>query len=91
MIKIINYGLGNINAFFNIFRKLNIEAEVINNKEQLLDFADKDTKLILPGVGSFDYALELLEKSGMKETLNFMVLEKKDKNSWSLYRYANYG
>ena len=35
------------------------------------------TKLILPGVGAFDHAVELLNQSGMKEVLSHKVLEEK--------------
>lgn len=33
--------------------------------------------IILPGVGSFDYAMNLLNRSGMRETLEELVLDKK--------------
>jgi glutamine amidotransferase len=35
------------------------------------------TKIILPGVGSFDYAMQRLNDSGMRETLEKKVLEEK--------------
>ena len=44
MIAIINYGLGNINAFSNIYRKLNIDCIVADDKRNLVNA----TKLILP-------------------------------------------
>ena len=34
-------------------------------------------KIILPGVGSFDWAINLLDKSGMRNTLDKLVLESK--------------
>lgn len=70
MIKIINYGLGNIDAFYNIYKRLGIEVGIARKKEELQD-ADK---LILPGVGSFDYAMKCLNNSGMRESLDKMVL-----------------
>ena len=79
MIKIINYGLGNINSFFNIYKKLNYHVEIIDNEHSLVSECNENTKLILPGVGSFDYALELLNLSGMRNTLDNLVLEKKIK------------
>ncbi len=73
MIGIIDYGLGNIFAFANIYKQLNIPLLIVKNCDDL----DNVTKLILPGVGHFDYAMDLLNKSGMRETLDEMVLSKK--------------
>jgi len=70
MIAIIDYGLGNVKAFANVYKKLNIPAVIAGKSE---DFKDAD-KIILPGVGAFDYAMTLLEKSGMKEQLTEMVI-----------------
>jgi glutamine amidotransferase len=72
MISIINYGLGNVLAFYNIYKKLNIESQVVSNLSEL----ESATKIILPGVGSFDWAMDKLNKSGMRETLDHLVLEK---------------
>ena len=73
MISIIDYGLGNINAFLNIYKKLNIDACTVRNENQIID----SKKFILPGVGSFDWAMTLLQKSKLIDPLNHMVLKKK--------------
>ena len=73
MIAIIDYGLGNIRAFSNVFKGLNIPAFVAKESSQLV-LADK---LILPGVGSFDYAMQRLNNSGMRDTLDELVLRKR--------------
>jgi glutamine amidotransferase len=70
---IINYGLGNIRAFENVFERLNIAVRIATNKDEL----KVASKIILPGVGAFDHAMIMLKQSGMKETLDEMVLEKK--------------
>lgn len=70
MIAIIDYGLGNVRAFANIYKDLNIPVAIAKKSE---DFKIAD-KIILPGVGAFDYAMTLLEKSGMKEQLIEMVI-----------------
>ena len=72
MIKIINYGLGNVNSFLNIYKSLGINCEISNSAEGLKEA----TKLILPGVGSFDWAIKKLNNSGMRSTLDDLVLEK---------------
>jgi imidazole glycerol-phosphate synthase subunit HisH len=73
MIRIVDYGLGNIRAFLNVFNRLNIEAASATNAGELQDA----TKLILPGVGAFDHAMELLTQSGMREQLDEMVLQRR--------------
>ena len=72
MITIIDYGLGNVLAFSNVYKRLNIAVAVAKAAGDLRGA----TKLILPGVGAFDHAMELLQQSGMRETLDEMVLER---------------
>lgn len=71
MIGIVDYGLGNVRAFANIYRSLDIPAHPVKNAADLL----KCERLILPGVGAFDYAMHRLTASGMLEVLNHKVLE----------------
>ena len=71
MLTIIDYGLGNINSFINIFHKLNVPVKTACKVEDLIN----TSKIILPGVGSFDNAMKRLIKSGMKSHINNMVLE----------------
>jgi imidazole glycerol-phosphate synthase subunit HisH len=72
MITIINYGLGNVQAFANLYKRLNIPAAIATTAP---DFRGA-TKLILPGVGAFDHAMELLDASGMRETVDDLVLNR---------------
>lgn len=73
MIGIIEYGLGNVTAFANIYKKLDIPHKILRKKE---DF-QKISKLVLPGVGAFDHAMDLFTKSNMREIAEEMVLNKK--------------
>jgi imidazole glycerol-phosphate synthase subunit HisH len=70
MIKIVDYGLGNISAFVNVYKRLNVESGVARSAADL----EGASKLILPGVGAFDHAMDLLNDSGMRATLDDMVL-----------------
>jgi glutamine amidotransferase len=72
MIRIVDYGVGNIQAFMNVFKRLGIVAE---RATTAADFADA-TRLILPGVGNFDHAMQCLNDSGMRPALESMVLGK---------------
>lgn len=73
MIALVDYGLGNIHAFLNIYKSLNIPVVIADNAEKL-DSADH---VILPGVGSFDWAMAKLNDSGMRSLLDDMVLVRK--------------
>lgn len=73
MIAIIDYGLGNIQAFVNVYNRLGIPVTVAKTSDAL----EKANKLILPGVGAFDHAMELLDASGMRQTLDHLVLSTK--------------
>jgi glutamine amidotransferase len=72
VIAIVNYGLGNIRAFANVLKHLNVPYLIAENAEAL----QRADKIILPGVGAFDHAMELLNRSGMRESLNELVLER---------------
>ena len=71
-VTIINYGLGNIQAFANIYQRLNISVEAATTPEQLA----QAEKIILPGVGAFDWAMNRLNESGLRDTLEELVLHK---------------
>ncbi len=72
MISIVDYGLGNVKAFSNVYKRLNIAARTVSTAAEL----EGATKIILPGVGHFDHAMELLDASGMRDTLDDLVLNK---------------
>ncbi len=71
MIRIIDYGVGNIQAFLNLFKRLGMECGRANTSEELQD----SSHLILPGVGCFDNAMNSLNESGLRPELERLVLE----------------
>lgn len=73
MITIIDYGAGNLGSIQNMVRKIGFKSNVSSRKEDILD-ADK---LILPGVGSFDFGMKQLNNSGLIDALNLKVLDEK--------------
>tara|TARA_B110000114_G_scaffold161168_1_gene178323 strand:- start:126 stop:740 length:615 start_codon:yes stop_codon:yes gene_type:complete len=73
MITIIDYGVGNVFAFQNVFNRLNIPSKIAKSVDDLISVS----KLILPGVGHFDYAMSQLNKSGMRDRLDELVLSEK--------------
>jgi len=70
MICIVDYGVGNIQAFLNLFKRLGIEARRADTPKMLLDA----TRLVLPGVGHFDHAMQLLNASGLRPSLEKLVM-----------------
>jgi glutamine amidotransferase len=73
MIAIVDYGLGNIAAFATVYNKANIKVSIARTAGDLKGAS----KLILPGVGHFDHAMRLLQQSGMRDSLDEMVLQDK--------------
>ncbi len=70
MITLIDYGVGNINAFVNVYKRVDVPVKIAKTKGDLIGAE----KLILPGVGHFDHAMTQLNNSGMRDTLDKMVL-----------------
>ena len=74
MIGIINYGLGNINAYYNIYKENDINLKILSNYKDINSNIDK---LILPGIGSFDNAINLLKSQKFfDEIINFSLNER---------------
>lgn len=73
MITIVDYGVGNIRAFLNAFKLLNLPARTATTPEELADAE----RIILPGVGAFDNAMARLDESGMRPTLTTLVADRK--------------
>lgn len=68
-----DYGLGNVLAFANMYKRMNVDFSVAKTAEDL----HGARHLILPGVGSFDHAMNKLNDSGMRESLDKLVLDHK--------------
>jgi glutamine amidotransferase len=69
MISIIDYGLGNVGAFKSAYDQLEINSQIIKNSKNL----EGSSHIIIPGVGSFDNAMNQLEEYGFKNILNEIV------------------
>jgi glutamine amidotransferase len=71
MIVIVNYGLGNLGSIKNMFKKIGVES-IITSEHKIISKADK---LVLPGVGNFGKGMHELEKSGLRDLLDNLVLK----------------
>ncbi len=68
-IVIINYGLGNLHSISNMLTRLNIPTMITNDPQIILNAK----KLILPGVGAFDTAVQNLKTSNLWDSINDAV------------------
>jgi imidazole glycerol-phosphate synthase subunit HisH len=73
MIHVVDYGLGNVQALLTMFKRLGVEVTRAKTAADLTGAS----KIILPGVGAFDHAIELLDQSGMRPSLEALVLHNK--------------
>lgn len=73
MISIVSYGVGNISSIANMFRHIGVAAQVVDSASAIASVS----KLVLPGVGAFDYGLARLRKNGMADALGEAVLGKR--------------
>ncbi len=73
MIAIVDYGMGNLGSIQNMLKRIGAQATITKDPAKI-GAADK---IILPGVGAFDSAMENLNKLGLTPVLNDLVLEKK--------------
>jgi imidazole glycerol-phosphate synthase subunit HisH len=72
MITVVNYGVGNIQAFVQIYQNLNINVNVASTPEEI----KRAKRIILPGVGAFDWAMKRLNESGLRDSLDLMVMDR---------------
>ena len=70
MITIINYGMGNLGSINNMFKKIGVKSIITSD----IDEIKKSKKIVLPGVGSFDVAMEKINNLGIRKVLDKKVL-----------------
>ncbi|MGV8059407.1 MAG: imidazole glycerol phosphate synthase subunit HisH [Smithellaceae bacterium] len=73
MITIIDYGMGNTGSIVNMLKKISIKSQITSDPEEIA----KARKIILPGVGHFDRAMEKISQNGLREILDQKALKEK--------------
>ena len=71
MIVIIDYGMGNLGSIKNILKKIGYDSEITSEKRKILEAS----KLILPGVGAFDKAMQNLADLNLIEAITKQARE----------------
>lgn len=70
MIVVVDYGVGNLSSVSNMLRKAGADVLVSGNPA-VIRRADK---LLLPGVGHFDYGMKMLNDSGLRDAIDEFAL-----------------
>lgn len=70
MISIVDYGVGNLGSVQNMLKHIGVENEIISTPSEI----ELASKIILPGVGSWDNGIKKLRESGVLDALNQRVL-----------------
>lgn len=73
MITIVDYGMGNLGSVLNMFKKIGEPAQISSD----LTVISKAEKLLLPGVGAFDAAMERLTQTELRNVLDEKALKEK--------------
>jgi glutamine amidotransferase len=74
LITIVNYGMGNLGSILNMFKRVGVAARIESDPSEIA----RSTKLMLPGVGAFDAAMECINKTpGLLEVLNHKAMVEK--------------
>lgn len=73
MITIVDYGMGNLGSITNMFKYIGVSTKISSDPADI----QNAEKLLLPGVGAFDEAMNRINQSGIKEILDKKVLDEK--------------
>ena len=71
MITIVNYGMGNLGSIKNMFKYLGVESTIQSDVDKI----KRASKILLPGVGSFDTAMQKINRGDLREVLDEKALK----------------
>lgn len=69
MIAIVDYNIGNLASVHNACKLIGYEAHIVKNPSELINY----DKIILPGVGAFEDAMNSLKTTGMYDAVNLFA------------------
>lgn len=73
MITIVDYGMGNLGSIVNMLKRIGASAIITSDPEVIA----RSDKLILPGVGAFDAAMESIREKGLRDALDECAIRRK--------------
>jgi glutamine amidotransferase len=65
MITIVDYGMGNLGSIQNMFKRIGAPSRICAEPRDL----ESSEKILLPGVGAFDGAMERINSAGFRQIL----------------------
>ncbi len=71
MITIVDYGMGNLGSIKNMFKYLGVESTIQSDVDKI----KRASKILLPGVGSFDTAMQKINRGDLREVLDEKALK----------------
>lgn len=69
MIAILDFGVGNLLSINNMLKKIGAQSEITSDLETI----KKAAKLILPGIGNFEYCMSQLQKAHFYDLFQTLV------------------
>jgi glutamine amidotransferase len=72
-ISVVDYGVGNIGALLNMFDHLGFDAQAVGDPQGIIHAE----RLVLPGIGAFDKAMQTLRDRQLIEPLHEAVLRRR--------------
>lgn len=73
MITVVDYGMGNLGSVLNMLRRVGVDAEVTGDAMRIA----KAERILLPGVGAFDAAMERIHATCIRAVLEDKALGEK--------------
>lgn len=73
MITIVDYGMGNLGSIQNMFKRIGVPASITSDPAVVAQAG----KVLLPGVGAFDAAMQRIDASGLREVLDRKALHER--------------
>lgn len=73
MVSILNFGTGNLASIQNMLKKVGVPSRVITTAGGV----NEARALVIPGVGKFDNAMQLIDSMGLRSSLDEAALSRK--------------
>jgi imidazole glycerol-phosphate synthase subunit HisH len=70
VITLVDYGMGNLGSIRNMFKRIGVAVELAADAAAL----ERASKILLPGVGAFDSAMQRINAAGLREVLDRKAL-----------------
>lgn len=73
MITIVNYGMGNLGSVQNMLKRIGTPCKISSDLKEI----EAAEKILLPGVGAFDAAIQKIDELGLRSVLVHKAIDQK--------------